>query len=289
MTNFIDELADDLMNGHFKISRNWAESLAIATLSIGVGSKKRTLTGTGPIPLNVWVLCIAGSGSGKNTPYDYVVEPIIVGLGRELKKDLLLPSESSSKQGLIGVLQDAEDKDDCAEGLFFFREMTRVFKDVEKAGYQKSDMEMFSEFYDGRRIRRVTIKRGKEYIDSTYITVIGTTTPYVYTVMSLAWFLQGTGNRFLPEFIDSMKPVKETPDYAAPGIKWEEENQEMIKKYVGWLVQLRASQIEHLEIATDDAIEYMLDFKLKVETDIYEMEKNNLNDSRILPIEEEIQ
>lgn len=187
---FIEDFSDFILE-RVPTSRDWAESIAVATFSTAVCQNRFAFSSMGELPLNVWYLHIAPSGIGhKTVPMKNYGVKLMEKVGIKVGKNLLVPPRFSL-EGMLDYFHTVQNF-----GLMVKDEFTSAMKDSAK-DYLTNIMEFYSEIWDcyvsGRYTRKVTYDRGIQ----VFVNCLAATTPYIYRVMRPEFFVQGTGNRIL--------------------------------------------------------------------------------------------
>lgn len=185
--DFIEELKQSILKSH-PTEPLWAEACAIAILNSIVGRFITTTTQYGSIKTNLNFLTIGMSGLNKTNPTRYFIIPILRAFDILNKTDTIRV-ERWSVEGLYNEINETN------YGIIIREEFSSIFKDIGK-GYLGDTLEVFSELYDGMAKRRRTIKGGLVQTKEVWISAIGSTTPYIFSLMNRDYFVQGTGNRF---------------------------------------------------------------------------------------------
>ncbi len=254
---FIEEYSQLILE-HIPTHPLWAESCALTILSTVLGRDRVIVTKKGKLHLNLYYMYIGPSGiAHKSLPMDQFIRPFLE-LASTDKTDLLLPSLFST-EGMITHLAS-----NSRQGCIIRDEVTALFKESLGKPYLTTEMEFYSDLYDGRPIKRTTRKTGLEYIRDCFVTVITATTPYLYTVLRDQFFRQGTGNRFLYILPDDgmFKAQRDDDEYFVQPDNYMIDQQ--IKEFVVGLIALRDSQFTWA-LPLDDAQELLLDFKYQVD------------------------
>lgn len=173
--------------------KDWADLCAVTAIASSVDRNTALYTKIGPLRLNIFSINIGPSRfSYKTVALMYCLIPTLYNLGENLNKRFLLPSRYSM-EGLIEYMTEFS-----SQGCIVRDEFTSQFKDVRNKKYLAEGMEFLSELYDGMLQVRYTKSSKLEEVTKVYISYIGATTPYVYTIPYFGeFFWQGIGNRFL--------------------------------------------------------------------------------------------
>jgi hypothetical protein len=83
------------------------------------------------------------------------------------------------------------------------RPLKRLKRARANKSYLGDVLEFLSELYDGSIQKRATRTVGIEESQNICINFIGASTPYIFSIMDIGFFIQGTGNRFLYIFNDA--------------------------------------------------------------------------------------
>jgi hypothetical protein len=232
MTDFIEELKNDIVKAMPDIQKDWAEYCAIATLSTFL-SKVEIPDQEGILRPNLLFLNVSPSGIGKTKPMMEFTYPIVKKASDLIEKDFLLPS----KTGVEGFIWYVN-KYSREEGIVIRDEFSSLFKEAKKS-WQSDALEFVSEMYDGNFQKRVTIGRGIEKIERLYASLISCSTYYFIGQMDKNYFQQGTGNRFLYccSGFNEYEVVEHDPEeYFRTG--WTEKREETITRYATLLYNI---------------------------------------------------
>ena len=189
--DFIEDYTNFILE-HHDTSPDWAESIACNVLATAMGKKIRIETRIGALYPNLFFLVIGPSRIAEKTnPLKYMAIPTLIKLGELTKSRKLLPSKFSV-EGMIEYLSKHG-----GEGMIIRDEFTSLFKEASHKDYNADILEFLSEMYDGMIQSRYTRKMKLEEVRDVYVPLLSATTTYIFKVMKLDFFIQGTGNRFL--------------------------------------------------------------------------------------------
>lgn len=188
--HFIEDFKDFILQ-NVPTSELWAESIATCLISTMVTRDRFIRTSLGKLRLNTWFLMIGPSGlAAKTTPMSSMVFPILAEVTQKINYPVIMPNRFSV-EGFIEWLSK-----DHPWGCIIRDEASSLFKDAGKE-YLADMIEFMSEIYDGAAQKRFTRKAKLEEAQSTYVSFMGATTPYLYRIMKPEFFMQGTGNRLM--------------------------------------------------------------------------------------------
>jgi uncharacterized C2H2 Zn-finger protein len=205
---FIYEFAKHIQEST-KTNADWALTIAIVVLSTILGKKAKIKTEDGWLVANFYALMIAPSRIGRKTlPLNKGFEIIerVADLINDAfpdhnpQTDFILPTEGSM-EGFTEFLNKH-----TKQGCIFRDEFTTLFKNM-RVDYLRGEIEFLSKLYDGTTIKRYTKGSKLEYISGHVVNMLAATTANIFKIMTLAFFVQGLGNRLLfvfgdPEFIE---------------------------------------------------------------------------------------
>jgi hypothetical protein len=184
--DFIEDYTKFILR-YIDTNPDWAEASAIQVLNAVVSDRIFCHTKIGKLNTNLFYLAIGPSGLAmKSASLKYFVFPILTS---EKMTHRILPNRFSV-EGFISYLKDHP----C--GLIIRDEFSSMFKDTSKS-YLGDVLEFLSELYDGTIQKRATKKGGIEDNVNVNVSLIGATTPYLFQIMEISFFVQGTGNRIL--------------------------------------------------------------------------------------------
>ena len=208
MSDFIEDLKNDILRSMSDASPVWAEFCAIAPLATILKDAK-IIEQEKPMHLNLMMLMVAPPGIKKSLPMTSFTYPILKETGRLIGKDLILPSRSSVPGFIKEVNRKiGERKNSNGEithegipthdqGIIMRDEFSAMFEGMRKDGWQSDGMEFISEMYDGIFQKRATTSHGLNFVENLYANLISCTTYRFLGMMDPEFFIQGTGNRFL--------------------------------------------------------------------------------------------
>jgi hypothetical protein len=198
-----------------KTHPEWAESLAVGLIST-VSYRINVRNKQGKVRPNLWTIVIGNSGiAKKSSPVNSYVKPVLKQIEEKLGNNvhLRMPSDFT-KEGMIAYLsghmrrnnegndeEGSENEHIYKNGIIIRDEFSQIFSGMRK-DYLKDTLEFFSELYDGTDQFRVTKGGAIEEVGETYVSLLGATTPTVYSSMDRNFFVQGTGNRFMYIIVD---------------------------------------------------------------------------------------
>lgn len=198
---FVEDYRDFILE-HVPTNKDWAESVAINVFNTVLGKDIEIHTQIGKLNTNLFFLCIGPSGLAQKTnPLKYYALPTLTRYGEETQLEPILPSRFSV-EGMIEYLSTTQ-----SVGIIIRDEFSSVFKDKGKS-YIADILEFFSELYDGLLQKRYTRKAKLEHTANVCVSLLGATPPYVFTLMDLNFFVQGTGNRILYILTKATDPEK---------------------------------------------------------------------------------
>lgn len=264
---FIGEFKDSIL-AKIPTSEDWAESIATAIMSASVGKNKFVMTKVGPLNLNTFFMIVGTSGlANKTTPLKYFARPMIEEIESVLeqngsKTDLTMPSRFSI-EGLIEYFSKGND-----EGIVIRDEFTSALKDASK-DYLADFVEFLSEVYDCSVQKRYTRAAKLEQTKRVYISFLGATTPFLYTILNPSFFNQGLGNRLM-FCIDVPREAKEeNPDvyFSRTSSDDEREVQEQRRTWALRLVNLRNSVVRNIVPGENDG-KLLVKFKYELEREM---------------------
>lgn len=212
--DFIEDYTKFILK-YIDTNPDWAEAAAIQVLNAVVSNRIFCHTKIGKLNTNLFYLAIGPSGLAmKSASLKYFVFPL---LATEKMIKRILPNRFSV-EGFISYLKDSP----C--GLIIRDEFSSMFKDTSKS-YLGDVLEFLSELYDGSIQKRATKKGGIESSFNVNVSLIGATTPYLFQIMEISFFVQGTGNRILYFWNDPV-PQDDT-NFTLPDISILEREKEM--------------------------------------------------------------
>ena len=191
----------------------WANAVAITTFTSILDQNLVVHTDIGDLRLNNFFLTIGPSGiARKSLPLKYVMKPILYKYEELTDHEVTLPSRFTV-EGMFEYLSNA----DRNKGVIVRDEFTSFFKDVTNKKYLSDQLEFLSELHDGTLEKRYTRSFKLEHPKNFMVSLIAATTPYLFTILSSDFFLQGIGNRIIFIFddeevdIDSYRIVSANP------------------------------------------------------------------------------
>jgi hypothetical protein len=200
--DFIQDLKKTILKD-IPTNPDWAESIAVTTLNAVVADRIFAVDKIGPLHPNLFFLAIGPSGlAAKTIPIKYYQFPILMKFKELTGKDVVLPNRFSI-EGLISHLKSN------SSGVIVRDEFSSLFKEKNKS-YLGDVLEFLSELCDGSIQKRATRTVGMEESQSICVNFIGATTPYIFSIMDIGFFVQGTGNRFL--YILNEANLEPTPE-----------------------------------------------------------------------------
>jgi hypothetical protein len=201
------ELLTEHIITHTGTSPLWAKTCSLVALSPFI-SNIYYETWKGRISPHLFALMVGPSGlASKTLPLQEIIRPIfrqvdeiIFPAEQESKnEDSYKPTESFivpySPQSSMQALTTYFAKNKL--GLLAIDEYTSILKVAKKDGYLGEILEYISRIYDGDVGKNTTQARGEESAFNLVISMLTTTTPYIFEVMKPGFFIQGTGNRYL--------------------------------------------------------------------------------------------
>jgi len=238
---FIDDYRDFILC-RVPTNRDWVESVATNVFNTVLGTDVEIHTQIGKLNTNLFFLCIGPSGLAQKTnPLKYYALPTLIGYGQCLDLKPIMPSRFSV-EGMIEYLSTKQSR-----GIIIRDEFSSVFKEKGKS-YIADILEFLSELYDGLLQKRYTRKAKLEHTANVCINLLGATTPYIFALMDLSFFVQGTGNRILYIVTQAMTPKKTEMDFF-----WEKDRytvDEELEKYIQRLVKFKKSLQEIAPVRT---------------------------------------
>jgi len=205
MTDIIEDIKNSIIQS-IPTNHDWAEACAISIVNAIIGPHICCHTEIGELNSNLFFLNIGPSGLGnKTTVMKYYVYPILKEFQNRVEGADILRSSRFSIEGMVSELKEHN------SGIIVRDEFSSMFKDANK-GYIGDILEFLSQIFDGMTQRRVTKSGGVEQVSDIYVSLLSATTEYVFSIMNLSFFVQGTGNRFM--YVVSDPTFKETnPDF----------------------------------------------------------------------------
>ncbi|MBC7112551.1 MAG: hypothetical protein H5T34_00780 [Candidatus Methanomethyliales bacterium] len=198
MIDFITDFGNYLKT-HYPIHPLWADLLSATTLASVLTEDTFFRNNFGRNRCNLWIAYLAPSGDFKSVPIDECVIPLLRYLTSWYAKNtgqpryFILPSIASSVEGMIKHLAEFNSR-----GLIYRDELTTLFKESLHKDYLTDEFELYSKFYDGIIPPRETMKFNLREPLEVYVNLVGATTPqHLYHNLSLQFFFQGCGNRWL--------------------------------------------------------------------------------------------
>ena len=278
---FIEQYSDFILDA-IPTSRMWSESVATSMLATVIGGTKKTVTRRGQLNLNPWFMYIGTSGiANKTTPLKYFASPMIQTVEEQLSTtlennkpvSLIFPSRFSI-EGLIQYMTKHS-----SEGIIIRDEFTSAFKDMTK-DYMADLAEFLSEMYDGTVQKRYTRSAHLEQTKPAFVTFLAATTPFLYSILKLDFFLQGLGNRilYITDDVESRRAEREEYDnfYQNPTdiIQYRTEK---FNEYATDLVLIRKSPIRFV-FPNREAGDLILNYKYEIESELISRSKVNVYD-----------
>lgn len=181
---------------------DWCEDIALSMLST-VSHNVKFYTSTGRIDLNIWIIAVAPSSAGKSIAFKSYAVPILQKM-KELGGNQNIDYQFSSSF-TVEALTEYISKEGNKYGLITRDEISSLFKETSGKGYNVRLQEFLSELYDGRISKRTTIAHGTTESSLCYVTLLGGTTQYLYSVLDKQIFIQGLGSRILWELFPVTK------------------------------------------------------------------------------------
>lgn len=267
---FIQMLRDEILKS-IPTAPDWAEAIAIS-LEASALEKMRIVNVMNPLALNVWFLNIGASGlAHKSLPLRSFVYGIVDKFEELTGKKMRIPSRYTV-EGLIEYLckkievGENSGQPEHNTGLLIRDEFTSLLKEYESKSYLSDQMEFLSELFDGVVQSRMTRKTGLEEGGEVYINFLGTTTPYLYSIMDKSFFIQGTGNR-LVYIIHDVQTVKryQASEYFVPESEWIAVF-ERAERYGAWLRQMYDSPVRFVQPASPIVGQMWTEFKYEIES-----------------------
>lgn len=220
----------------------WADFISLSIVGTVAGAKRPVRTKKGALGLNLFGCFIGPSGiANKTTPLKYILRPIFGFIKDTVEEDLLLPA-SFSVEGMTEYLANKEGKY-SDEGQILKDEFTTLFKESVNKKYLTDEMEFYSHLYDGWVLKRFTRKTKLEHVEQVYVSLLGTTTPIIYSILSRNHFIQGLGNRIV--WILYEEPKNSVVDPLRWTFDWQREQRDdsKLKDIAGTLVEMRKSKM----------------------------------------------
>ena len=204
---FIEDYKNFIMKYVKATNPDWAESVAVNILNAAIGNNVHIWTKYGEMYSNLFFLNIGASGlAHKTVPIKNFAIPTLIRYGELTDTKPILPSRFSV-EGMLEYLPNNQ-----SVGLIIRDEFSSIFKDARKQ-YIADILEFLSELYDGTIQKRYTKKAKLEETLDVCVSFTSATTPYIFDLIDLNFFLQGTGNRFLYIWSEPKIPPKTTKSF----------------------------------------------------------------------------
>ena len=195
--DLLDEITDHIIS-NIPTSKLWATTVSLAAMAPFVSGVEFKLRTYGFVRSNWFALAVGPSGiSNKSLPNNIIIRPIYHKVEEILKAnstvnqpDFVMPAGPS--EAIISWLEKTSN-----HGLIIDDEFTSLLKASVSKDYMSDYMEFLTKLSDGYGMRRFTYKHGIQNINEVNVSMISTTTPYMYKVISRDTFLQGVSNRFV--------------------------------------------------------------------------------------------
>lgn len=272
---FIKDFSKYIME-KYPTNKDWADLCALTAIASVVSRDTAIYTKMGGMRLNLFSLNIGPSRLAyKSTPLKYCLVPTLYNLGENLGKRFLLPSRYSM-EGLIEYMNEFS-----SQGCIVRDEFTTQFKDVRNKKYLAEGMEFLSELYDGLLQIRYTKSSKLEEVTKVYVSYIGATTPYIFTVMPRDFFIQGTGNRYLFVFSepDENEVLKFDKSYSMDYNDMVEVESEHIE-FAQRLAIIRESAPQYINISLGGAQELLSRFSQRMTKKAFVLYGEDVTDIR---------
>jgi hypothetical protein len=248
--DFITQVANHISK-HTGTSPRWSEDIATSLLSTVMGPDRYISNQKGRLPLNLMYMTIGPSGlATKTLPLKTYFVPILIKMTDLANYPFLLPSKWTP-EALTGYLKEH------SVGCMYRDEFTSMFKEAYQKDYMSDSLEFISELYDGTIQKRITIAHGLGEYEKVYVTMISATTPYVYKVFRVDFYIQGTGNRILLEIFyeeDIPNDRLDPESFFGKGPELENLRIQFINNVAESLFKIRESNVQYL-FPDDDSAE----------------------------------
>jgi hypothetical protein len=269
--DFITEYKNAILKD-IPTNENWAEDIGIVVLSMAC-SKVYFYTNVGKVNLNIWINATAPSGLGNKTaPLMEYGKPTIKELTKLNQADYLFPS-SFNPESAVELLNKQ------SKGIIIKDELTRLLKES-KAMQNGVPIEFLTHLYDGNVEKRYTITHGLRDLNEIYISLLGTTTDYLFKVMEQYNFIQGLGNRILWERYDMQREA--IPVEKRYGANDDTYNARMvlIKGFAKFLYKI--DKLEFLHVIADpngNAAKLLANFDIELNNKVNSLPKDDIRRS----------
>lgn len=243
-----------LMADHIPTNKHWLESVAVNVFNTTLGTSVRADTKLGRLNTNLFFMCIGPSGiAHKTIPLKYFAIPTLIQYSQRIEEHInkgvtdkklwtkvrpIMPSRFSV-EGMIEYLAKEQ-----SQGVIIRDEFSSLFKERSKS-YIADILEFLSELYDGVIQKRYTRSYKLEEPKDVCVNLLGATTPYIYNIMDLSFFVQGTGNRILYDIAKVEKPEPTPRDFF-----WQEDTSTVddeAKPFIDRLVQFKKTLMKVTE------------------------------------------
>ncbi len=186
----------------------WARSISINALDAALTYDTFVRTELGPLRLANHFLMIGPSGlANKSSPMMNMLIPLLSMFEELADKEIFLPSRFSV-EGMIEYLAKTGTK----SGSLIRDEFSSMIKDINSKKYMAEGLEFMSEMMDGYIHKRYTRSTKTQHPRNVFVNIISATTDYIYEKIDIAFFMQGTGNKFMYIFEDAVKAKKIKPE-----------------------------------------------------------------------------
>lgn len=192
----IEEI-EEYLGGRFETNKDFRLNLGCILVGAAAGRFYFIMTKKGKLYLNLFTICVGGSGIAEKTLALKIIQKILEILGDMLGKSLLLPSKFTTEGMTFLLHHQQEEYGDVPEGVILSDEYTNMIRGSRSKDWMVNSLEYMSQLYSGLVEGNVTVSRGLESVPEVYVNFAGATTPYLITLTSEAFYIQGNGVRIL--------------------------------------------------------------------------------------------
>jgi len=237
---FIKDFTNHILE-HVPTHPDWAESLAISCLSSCLDRDVYIVTKKGPLRLNLFFMVIGPSGlADKTVSMDHAIE-LLNCFKNQTNRDVVMPSRHTV-EGLMKYMDEKiEGTNEYANtsGIIFRDEVTSLFKEIKNKSFAADEQEFLCELYDGKIQKRYTVKHKLQGYKNVYLNFISATTPNIFKVITVGFFTQGLGNRFMFTFDEYRDPIDvDSDDFLSNPYVYFEQNHDLFVEYATRLTDI---------------------------------------------------
>jgi hypothetical protein len=263
--DLIDGMSSFLQARTENLQFKWARSISTSMLS-AVSKNVRIYDEEGPVRLNVFYNGIGRSDEGKTLPIETFAIPIIKKCEDKIREKMSIKDSDKENFRLLypsnftreAFIKNLDEKPDW-QGLVVIDEFISFFKESRQQKHHTQDLEFLSQLYDGQNLDNLTVARGLEHVEAPYVSLLVATNPYFLRMLDPDFFVQGTGNRFLYDFLD-------IEDYEVGLINPKEYLQSGSQPELDKFIEYYGNILARIYLSLDEYCSEKPYFKLEIET-----------------------